>query len=189
MAVDPTADRIVKLPNASTTLIGTTTTQTLTNKTLTSPVINSGISGTAILDEDDMATNSATQLATQQSIKAYVDTKTTGPSSGFHRNGSTPATDNAIVRYDGTTGKLVQDSGATLSDSGLLESTYLKAGQFYLDTNGLFLIFRNGQLRFEGATENDFETSFKVVDPTADRQFYYLMKMAPYSQIRQILLI
>jgi len=50
-----------------------TASQTLTNKTLTSPVLNTGVSGTAILDEDNMATNSATQLATQQSIKAYVD--------------------------------------------------------------------------------------------------------------------
>ena len=47
--------------------------QTLTNKTLTSPVLNTGVSGTAVLDEDNMASNSATQLATQQSIKAYVD--------------------------------------------------------------------------------------------------------------------
>ena len=46
-----------------------------TSGTLTSPTINTGVSGTAILDEDDMATDSATQLATQQSIKAYADTK------------------------------------------------------------------------------------------------------------------
>ena len=51
--------------------------QTLTNKTLTSPVINTGISGTAIKDEDNMSSNSATHLATQQSIKAYVDGQTT----------------------------------------------------------------------------------------------------------------
>ena len=49
------------------------TTKTLTNKTLTSPVLNTGVSGTAIKDEDNMASNSATHLATQQSIKAYVD--------------------------------------------------------------------------------------------------------------------
>lgn len=41
--------------------------------TLTSPVINTAISGTAFLDEDDMASNSATKVASQQSIKAYVD--------------------------------------------------------------------------------------------------------------------
>ena len=50
-----------------------TGTQTLTNKTLTSPVLNTGVSGTAVLDEDNMASDSDTQLATQQSIKAYVD--------------------------------------------------------------------------------------------------------------------
>lgn len=56
-------------------VVGTTDTQSLSNKTLTSPVINTEVSGTAILDEDNMASNSATKLATQQSIKAYVDSK------------------------------------------------------------------------------------------------------------------
>ena len=50
-----------------------TSSQTLTNKTLTSPVINTGLSGTAFLDEDDMSSNSATKVASQQSIKAFVD--------------------------------------------------------------------------------------------------------------------
>jgi hypothetical protein len=52
---------------------GLAATQTLTNKTLTSAVLNTAVSGSAILDEDDLSSNSATQLATQQSIKAYVD--------------------------------------------------------------------------------------------------------------------
>ena len=55
-----------------TTLTGT---QTLTNKTLTSPVINTGISGTAFLDDDTFATATATTLASSESIKAYVDTQ------------------------------------------------------------------------------------------------------------------
>ena len=53
----------------------TSGTLTLTNKTLTSPVLNTSVSGTAVLDEDTMTSDSATQLATQQSIKAYVDTQ------------------------------------------------------------------------------------------------------------------
>ncbi len=47
--------------------------ETLTNKTLTSPILNTAISGTAFKDEDDMASDSATAVASQQSIKAYVD--------------------------------------------------------------------------------------------------------------------
>ena len=39
----------------------------------TSLALATGVTVTGILDEDNMATNSATQLATQQSIKAYVD--------------------------------------------------------------------------------------------------------------------
>ena len=65
------------LPAATDTLVGKATTDTLTNKTLTSAVLNTGVSGTAVLDEDNMASNSATQLATQQSIKAYVDAQIT----------------------------------------------------------------------------------------------------------------
>jgi hypothetical protein len=40
VATDPTADRTITLPNATTTLVGTDTTQTLSNKTLTTPTIN-----------------------------------------------------------------------------------------------------------------------------------------------------
>jgi len=58
---------------ANSTLVSLVSTDTLTNKTLTSPVLNTSVSGSAVLDEDNMASNSNTQLATQQSIKAYVD--------------------------------------------------------------------------------------------------------------------
>ena len=44
------------------------------SSTSTFTINATGISGTAIKDEDNMATNSATHLASQQSIKAYVDT-------------------------------------------------------------------------------------------------------------------
>ena len=63
-----------------TTLTGS---ETLTNKTLTSPVLNTGVSGTAVADEDNMSSNSATKLATQQSIKAYVDAQVTAQDLDF----------------------------------------------------------------------------------------------------------
>jgi hypothetical protein len=63
--------------NIDSTVATLTGSQTLTNKTLTSPVINTGVSGTAVLDDDTFATASATTLATSESIKAYVDTQIT----------------------------------------------------------------------------------------------------------------
>ena len=71
-----TADRTVTLPllTGGDEFTFNAHTQTLTNKTLTSPVLNTSVSGTAVKDEDNMASNSDQHLATQQSIKAYVDT-------------------------------------------------------------------------------------------------------------------
>ena len=70
----------VTIPSGADTLVARTSTDILTNKTLssptlTSPVINTAISGTAFKDEDNMSSNSATSVASQQSIKAYVDTE------------------------------------------------------------------------------------------------------------------
>ena len=65
-----TGDVTLDIDSTVATLTGT---QTLTNKTLTSAVLNGTISGTSIKDEDTMSSDSASHLATQQSIKAYVD--------------------------------------------------------------------------------------------------------------------
>jgi len=51
--------------------------ETLTNKTLTSPVLNTGISGTALQDDDNFSSASASKVASSESIKAYVDSQVT----------------------------------------------------------------------------------------------------------------
>lgn len=61
------SDIDAKAPLADPTFTGTVT--------MDSPVINTAISGTAFLDEDSMTSDSATKVASQQSIKAYADTK------------------------------------------------------------------------------------------------------------------
>ena len=58
----------------TTDLLNVGTAGTIPNLTLS----NSGIAVTAILDEDDMVSNRADALATQQSIRAYVDATRTG---------------------------------------------------------------------------------------------------------------
>jgi len=71
-----TATKITSITNSN--IVQLTSSQTLTNKTLTSPVFDTGVSGTAIKDEDTFASDSNTHLATQQSIKAYVDSVAQG---------------------------------------------------------------------------------------------------------------
>jgi len=82
--------------------------------TFSSVTLASGATVTAILDEDDMSSDSATAIATQQSIKAFVS-NTVGAASNVTATGIT----------------------------------------------------------FEGATDNDFETTFAITDPTADRTFTF----------------
>ena len=51
--------------------------------TATTIGLDGAISGTGVADEDNMSSNSATKLATQQSIKAYVDTEISGVTTSF----------------------------------------------------------------------------------------------------------
>ncbi len=59
----------------------------------TSLALATGATVTGILDEDNMATNSATQLATQQSIKAYVDSQVTAQDLDLAGDSGTGAVD------------------------------------------------------------------------------------------------
>ena len=106
-----TADVTVTLPASTGTVALTsdiTVTETssvaLSNKTLTSPVLNGTLSGTAFLDEDSFSSNSATAVASQQSIKAYVDANSGGASSLNGLSDATISSANAgqVLLHDGT---------------------------------------------------------------------------------------
>ena len=115
---DPTADRTITLPNATGTVSLLDNTETLTNKTLTSPVLNTGVSGTAIKDEDNMASDSATHLATQQSIKAYVDSQVTAQDLDFQGDSGGALNidlDSETLTIAGGTGIDTSGSGNTLT--------------------------------------------------------------------------
>ena len=114
------ADRTVTMPllTGNDTFVFEAHTQTLTNKTLTSPVLNTSVSGSAVLDEDDMSSNSATQLATQQSIKAYVDSQVTAQDLDFAGDSGTGAVDldSQTFTIAGTTNEIeTSASGQTLT--------------------------------------------------------------------------
>ena len=227
--VDPTADRVITVPNATDTLIGKATTdtltnktidldantltgsmsefnsalqgdsfmtladtQTLTNKTFTSPtitsgVLNTGVSGSGIKDEDNMSSNSATHLATQQSIKAYVLAVVDEQDLDIAADsGSNIAVDldDEVLTLAGGTGIDSSASGNTITFA--IDSTVatLTGSQTFEDktfTSPLInaLTFASGQstsglnigangIIFEGATADAYETTLTAADPTAD---------------------
>jgi hypothetical protein len=81
--INPTADRVISVPDATTTLVGTDTVDTLTNKTLASPVIT-GVSPTLSLIGDVSGSvqftdlGSATLTATIEPNSVVMGTDTTG---------------------------------------------------------------------------------------------------------------
>ena len=131
------------MPAATDTLVGKATTDTLTNKTLTSAVLNGTISGTSIKDEDDMSSDSANHLATQQSIKAYVDSQVTAQDLDFQGDSGGALSidlDSETLDIAGGTGIDTSGSGntltvaidstvATLSGTQTLTNKSIDAGQ------------------------------------------------------------
>ena len=226
---DPTADRVITVPNATDTLIGKATTDTLTNKsvdldantltgsmsefnsalqgdsfmtladtqtltnktfttpTITSGVLNTGVSGSAFKDEDNMASDSNTAVASQQSIKAYVlatiDAQDVDIAADSGSNVAVDLDDEVLTLAGGTglasvTGTnsvtlSIESSVATLTGSQtfedktftspLINALTFASGQ---STSGLN-IGANGII-FEGATADAHETTLTAADPTAD---------------------
>jgi len=187
---DPTADRTITFPDATGTVVTTTATQTLTNKTLTSPtltsaVLNTAVSGSAVLDEDGFDSNSATKVATQQSIKAYVDAQITAQDLDITSDSGTIAIDlnSETLTVAGGTNITTSGSGnsitiATSTDVVTLTSTSTLSNKTLTSptinsptiTNltATALALTDSSIIFEGSTANEYETTLTVVDPTAD---------------------
>ena len=188
---DPTADRTITFPDATGTVVTTTATQTLTNKTLTSPtltsaVLNTAVSGSAFLDEDGMDSNSATKLASQQSIKAYVDAQITAQDLDITSDSGTIAIDldsETLTIAGGTgidtsgssnqitiataSGTVTTTATQTLTNKTLTSPTLNSPTITTLTATALALT--DSSIVFEGATADAHETTLTVVDPTADR--------------------
>ena len=178
-----------QLSSATATLTGTQTLQskTLTSPTMNSPVFNTGVSGTAVLDEDTLNSNSATKAATQQSIKAYIDSQITGmdldvaadsgtnidvdlSSEVFTVAGGT----NVASSVSGTTVTLTIDSGvATLAGNETFTnktftSPTIDTFTFSSGTSLSNLNIGGTGVVFEGATTDAYETTLNIAEPSQD---------------------
>ena len=89
----------------TTDLLNVSTAATITNLTLST---GPGVAVTAILDEDDMVSNRADALATQQSIRAYVDATRTGIGLTFDADTGTGTIDldEETFTIEGTTNEI-----------------------------------------------------------------------------------
>ena len=107
-------------------IVGTTDAQTLTNKTLTAPVIDQTIFTEAAAPATPASGNVALYAKSDGLLysldDAGTETLVSGGSGGGGGSGDvvgpSSSTDEALARFDSTTGKLLQDAVATLSDAG-----------------------------------------------------------------------
>mgnify|MGYP001324024237 CR=1 FL=1 len=187
---DPTADRTITLPNATGTVSLIDATETLTNKTLTTPTVTSGVfntavSGTAVKDEDNMASDSSTAVATQQSIKAFVENLIAAqdldiaPDSGTGQSIILPS---ETLTFSGGSniGSSATSNTVTFAISDVVQLTAsqtLTNKTFTSPTINAFTLTSgtnsgmnvgSGGVVFEGATADAHETTLQAEDPTQD---------------------
>ena len=189
---EPTADRTHTLPDANGTISLTDNADTSTNKTFTTPTItsgvfNTGVSGSAVLDEDNMASDSATKLATQQSIKAYVDNQIdtdmdvniTSDSGSVAivmdsetltiaggSNITTAATGNTVTVT--LASSVATTSGTETFTNKTFTSPTLNTHTFSSGTSTSGISIGANGIVFEGATADAHETTLTAADPSQD---------------------
>ena len=113
---------------------------TMTSKTLVSPVINGVVTGNFVLNEENLVSDSATQVPTQHSVKAYVDNKIASfavfssinvaivmRSDGIHCS-----TGNPVYCYNA--GTLVSTQSAAIATG---QSVLVGTTSFELETSGM----------------------------------------------------
>ena len=119
------------------------------------------ITATAFVDEDNMASNSATLIPTQQSVKAYVDAQVTA--SDLDAAGDSGTID---IDLDSETFTIAGGTGITTAASGTtitatLDDTAVSAGS-YGSTTAVPVITVDAQGRITAASTSAISTSYTL---------------------------
>lgn len=162
--VDPTADRTISLPNATTTLVGKDTTDTLTNKTLTTPVI-------AEIDSNSSITLDAATDIILDAGEQDIILKDDGTEFGRFSNSS----GQLVIKSSSSSTAALTMSGANVQVEGNLtvvgtsstQGSTITLGNSATDTIALTGTI-TGSLVFEGSTDDSFETTLTPGNPSSD---------------------
>ena len=162
--VDPTADRTISLPNATTTLVGKDTTDTLTNKTLTTPVI-------AEIDSNSSITLDAATDIILDAGEQDIILKDDGTEFGRFSNSS----GQLVIKSSSSSTAALTMSGANVQVEGNLTvvgtssttGSTITLGNAATDTIALTGTI-TGNLVFEGSTDDSFETTLSPGNPSSD---------------------
>ena len=124
---------------------------TATLKVAATGALGSAVGITSILDEDNLASNSATALATQQSIKSYVDTLVDSQDLDIATDSGTIAIDldDEVLTLSGDTGITTTASGNQIEID--LDDTAVTAGSYGSQTAiPTFTVDQQGRLTAAG---------------------------------------
>ena len=126
------------------------------------PVITGTISGNAFLDEDDMSSDSAVKVASQQSIKAYVDSQVTAQDLDFQGDAGGALS----IDLDSETLILAGGTGITTTGSNNTMTFAVDADQSGITSLGTLTgLTVNGNLTVTGKTGSTVATT-AVAGPT-----------------------
>ena len=125
--------------------------------------VGSGATVTTILDEDNMSSNSATALATQQSIKAYVDAEVTAQDLDFATDDSPALSidlDSETLQISGGANITTSGSGNTVTialDTALSNLTSVQVDGITLADNKISANASNSALQLASSGTGDVE--------------------------------
>ncbi len=120
----------------------------------------------ADLEVGELAVNLSDQKLYSKNASGTVILVGSGGSGSGDVQGPASATDNALARFDGTTGKVIQNSAGTLDDSGNLDVASAKADFIDLDTAASAPAYAQGRMYWDSGNG----TPSVMLDPDVDLQ-------------------